>query len=116
MAKAILTKDNQKATSKAVHAGDEASECARRIQRTAALLKQASNPTRLQVIAMLSRAERHVGSLCEELSQSPAAVSHHLALLRHGGIVTPRRRGQNNYYRLTNAGERLSQVVESVSG
>jgi len=43
-------------------------------------------------------------------------VSHHLALLRHGGIITLRRRGQNNYYRLTNAGERLSQVVESVSG
>jgi ArsR family transcriptional regulator, zinc-responsive transcriptional repressor len=116
MAKAIRTRDQKQATSRAAHARDEAVHRSRQIQRAAALLKQVSDPTRLQVITMLARGERHVGSLCKELSLSQAAVSHHLALLRHGGIITPRRQGQNNFYRLTDAGARLSQVVASISG
>ena len=32
-----------------------------------------------------------IGALCAQLSQSQPAVSHHLALLRHGGIIAPRR-------------------------
>ena len=83
-------------------------------QRTANLLKQVSDPTRLQVILMLSEGERHVGALSEHLSQSQPAVSHHLALLRHGGIIAPRRQGKNNFYALTEAGEELARVVKAV--
>jgi DNA-binding transcriptional ArsR family regulator len=83
-------------------------------QRAATLLKQVSDPTRLQVILMLSEGERHVGALSDELSQSQPAVSHHLALLRHGGIIAPRRQGKNNYYGLTETGEELARVVKSV--
>src|SRR6185437_14758086 len=54
-------------------------------RRASTLLKQVSDPTRLQVILALSEGERHVGALCEQLNQSQPAVSHHLALLRHGG-------------------------------
>ena len=64
------------------------------VNRAAVRLKQVSDPTRLQVILMLSEGERHVGGLCGELSQSQPAVSHHLALLRHGGIIAPRRGGR----------------------
>src|SRR3954454_13808894 len=60
-------------------------------QRAAVLLKQVSDATRLQVILMLSEGEKHVGALCDELASSQPAVSHHLALLRHGGIIAPRR-------------------------
>src|SRR3954468_7961209 len=67
----------------------------RKIQRAAILLKQASDATRVRVILMLSRGEMHVGAICAELSQTQPAVSHHLALLRHGGIVSVQRRGQN---------------------
>ena len=35
------------------------------MQRAAILLKQVSDPTRLQVISLLSEGERHVGGLCE---------------------------------------------------
>jgi len=84
--------------------------------RAANLLKQVSDPTRLQVIMMLSENERHVGSLSDELGQSQPAVSHHLALLRHGGIITPRRQGKNNYYGLTETGEELARVVKTVLG
>ncbi len=83
-------------------------------QRASILLKQVSDPTRLQVVLMLSEGEKHVGALCEELSQSQPAVSHHLALLRHGSIIAPRRQGKNNFYGLTETGEELAKVVKAI--
>jgi DNA-binding transcriptional ArsR family regulator len=83
-------------------------------QRASMLLKHVSDPTRLQVVLMLSEGERHVGALSEQLSQSQPAVSHHLALLRHGGIIVPRRQGKNNYYDLTDIGVELSRVVKTL--
>ena len=85
-------------------------------QKAAALLKQLSDPTRLQVILMLAEGEKHVGALCETLNQSQPATSHHLALLRHGSIIVPRRQGKNNFYSLTEAGEQLASVVKTVLG
>ena len=41
-------------------------------------------------------------------------MSHHLALLRHGGIVDRRRQGKNNFYSLTDTGYRLSNIVKGV--
>ncbi len=84
-------------------------------QRAAYLLKQVSDPTRLQVITLLSEREHHVGGLCDQFDMSQPAVSHHLALLRHGGIVERRRQGKNNFYTLTDTGYRLSEIVKGVS-
>lgn len=106
-----------KKTTKAAAAKAKATESGQRLkqaQRAATLLKQVSDPTRLQVILMLSEGERHVGALSEELGQSQPAVSHHLALLRHGGIISPRRQGKNNFYGLTDTGEELAEVVKSI--
>src|SRR5882757_1842444 len=83
-------------------------------KRASILLKHVSDPTRLQVILTLSEGERHVGALCAQLSQSQPAVSHHLALLRHGGIIIPRRQGKNNFYGLTETGAELAKVVKSL--
>lgn len=83
-------------------------------QRAATLLKQVSDATRLQVILILSGGEKHVGALCDELGQSQPAVSHHLALLRHGSLISPRRQGKNNFYSLTETGEELAKVVKSI--
>jgi DNA-binding transcriptional ArsR family regulator len=85
-------------------------------QRAANLLKQVSDPTRLQVITLLSEREHHVGGLCDQFNMSQPAVSHHLALLRHGGIVERRRQGKNNVYTLTDTGYRLSKIVKGVIG
>jgi len=92
----------------------EAENRLKQAKRASTLLKQVSDPTRLQVILALSEGERHVGALCEQLNQSQPAVSHHLALLRHGGIIAPRRQGKNNFYSLTDTGEELAKVVKSV--
>jgi len=83
-------------------------------RRASTLLKHVSDPTRLQVILILAEGERHVGALCNQLSQSQPAVSHHLALLRHGGIIAPRRQGKNNFYSLTDVGSDLAGVVKNL--
>src|SRR5262245_36258658 len=85
------------------------------VRRVAELLKQVSDPTRLQVLMLLSEKERNVTELCADLgTQSQPAVSHHLALLRHGRLIEPRRSGKHNFYALTEAGRELAQVVNSV--
>jgi DNA-binding transcriptional ArsR family regulator len=99
------------ARAKAAKVVDQRSQQAR---RASILLKHVSDPTRLQVILILSEGERHVGALCDQLSQSQPAVSHHLALLRHGGIIAPRRQGKNNFYSLTETGEELAKVVKNL--
>src|SRR3954470_13033391 len=101
-------------TAKAIKAKKGADQRLKQAQRASMLLKQVSDPTRLQVILMLSEGERHVGALSGELNQSQPAVSHHLALLRHGGIIAPRRQGKNNFYGLTETGAELAKVVKGL--
>ena len=99
------------ARAKAVRGAEQRYNQAR---RASILLKHVSDPTRLQVILILAEGERHVGALCAQLSQSQPAVSHHLALLRHGGIIAPRRQGKNNFYSLTDTGADLARVVKNL--
>lgn len=89
---------------------------AQQARKASILLKHVSDATRLQVILTLAQGEHHVGALCDQLSQSQPAVSHHLALLRHGGIIAPRRQGKNNFYSLTETGANLAAVVKSLMG
>src|SRR4051794_41281954 len=111
---AAATSGATTATVKTSKAKKDASLRLKQAQRAAILLKQVSDPTRLQVILMLSEGEKHVGALCEVLNQSQPATSHHLALLRHGGIIAPRRQGKNNFYGLTESGEELAKGAKSV--
>jgi DNA-binding transcriptional ArsR family regulator len=85
------------------------------IRRVADLLKQVSDPTRLQVLMLLNEKERNVSELCADLgTQSQPAVSHHLALLRHGRLIEPRRSGKHNFYGLTESGRELAEVVNTI--
>jgi DNA-binding transcriptional ArsR family regulator len=94
-----------------------ASRPSTQIRQAADLLKQVSDPTRLQVLMLLTEKERNVSELCADLgTQSQPAVSHHLALLRHGRLIEPRRSGKHNYYYLTDAGRDLADVVNSIVG
>jgi ArsR family transcriptional regulator len=69
-----------------------------------------SDPSRLKILLALARAgELHVSALCEHLGSpthpaSQPAVSHHLTLLRMKGLVSYRREGKYNHYRLDPAG------------
>jgi DNA-binding transcriptional ArsR family regulator len=113
----MATKTSLGATTGRTTTKKAAKEADQRLQlakRASILLKHVSDPTRLQVILILADGEQHVGALCSQLSQSQPAVSHHLALLRHGGIIAPRRQGKNNFYSLTETGSELARVVKTL--
>ena len=79
------------------------------------LCKLLADETRLRILYYLTQShELHVRALCELLGESQPAVSHHLALLRHGGIIAPRRQGKNNFYSLTETGTGLAHVVKNL--
>jgi DNA-binding transcriptional ArsR family regulator len=92
----------------------DVSQHLRKVQRATILLKQAGEPTRLQIIMALYDGEKHVGAISDELNQTQPAVSHHLALLRHSGLIAPRRQGKNNFYSLTDTGLELARAIQSV--
>jgi ArsR family transcriptional regulator len=77
----------------------------------AQLFKLLADETRLRVLFYLMRApELNVRTLCELLSQSQPAVSHHLALLRVAGLIESRRDGKHNFYRIIP--KRFQELVE----
>ena len=91
MATAIL--NAMKTGSKAARAEDKAAQRMRQtIGRRACSSRSATRPGFMS--SGCSPGDRHVGGLCEELTQSQPAVSHHLALLRLGGLIERRRRNQ----------------------
>lgn len=60
--------------------------------------------SRLRILLALAQdGELHVSALCELLEQSQPAVSHHLTLLRMRNLVSYRRDGKHNYYRIDSA-------------
>lgn len=89
----------------------------KQIRLAADLLKQASDPTRLRVLLMLAEGERNVTAIVEGLGlSSQPAVSHHLSLLRHGGLIEPSRDGKFVVYGLTDKGRALAGAVAGVTG
>jgi len=62
------------------------------------LFRLLSDKTRLTLLLLLSKGERHVTALCDELQLAQPTVSHHLSLLRGNGIISARRRGKRILY------------------
>ena len=84
---------------------------AKAAQRAAAGMKLASDPGRILILSILSAAETNVTDLCGAMRVSQPAASHHLALLRVGGLIEPRRAGKCIYYSLTNRGKMLAAIA-----
>ena len=66
-------------------------------------LRLLADPTRLTVCCALVQGETNPGCLAELAQVAPAALSQHLAKLRLGGVVRPRREGQRVWYELVDA-------------
>lgn len=62
--------------------------------------KALSDPTRLQILALLFASERTVGDLADHLDVSQSAVSHQLRILRTMDIVRYHKEGREVYYSL----------------
>jgi ArsR family transcriptional regulator len=77
---------------KSVGAGD--------LRGLAKLFEVLADGTRLRVLFLLGGGEKNVTELTAALNVPQPTASHHLALLRTGGLVANRRSGKNVYYRL----------------
>ncbi len=66
----------------------------------ASILKAAGEPTRLRLLNLLRNGDICVCDLQAILGLPQHAVSRHLAVLRHAGLVTDHRRGQRVIYSL----------------
>jgi DNA-binding transcriptional ArsR family regulator len=60
--------------------------------------------TRRAIVMELAEGERTVGQLADALPVSQPAVSQHLKVLKHVGVVTDRAEGTRRIYRLNEAG------------
>jgi DNA-binding transcriptional ArsR family regulator len=71
------------------------------IEELAGLFKALSDPTRLRLIKLLSEGQSLcVNALTQRSGVSQSAVSQHLRILRHIGLVTGDRRGYHIHYSL----------------
>jgi DNA-binding transcriptional ArsR family regulator len=60
--------------------------------------------TRRAIVTELAEGERTVGELADALPVSQPAVSQHLKVLKHVGVVEDRAEGTKRIYRLNEAG------------
>ncbi|MEM9305229.1 MAG: metalloregulator ArsR/SmtB family transcription factor [Pseudomonadota bacterium] len=68
--------------------------------KAATLLKSLANENRLLILCVLAEGESSVGELNQRVDLSQSALSQHLAVLRHQGLVNTRREAQTIYYSL----------------
>ena len=80
------------------------------IRQTADLFGVLSDPTRVKIIYILSRAELCVGDIAKLVDVSESAVSHQLRVLRNLGIVDYRREGKMSFYSLQD--EHIERILE----
>ena len=67
----------------------------------AQLLKVLADDTRLAVVRLLLDGPRHVGEMNERIGIDQSLLSHHLKVLREGGMVISERDGKAVLYRLS---------------
>ncbi|MCP5096414.1 MAG: winged helix-turn-helix transcriptional regulator [Chloroflexi bacterium] len=68
------------------------------LQDVVATFKALSDPTRAQLVYLLTEKAYSVNELSEHVSVSASAVSHHLAKLRAIRLVKTRREGNQIFY------------------
>lgn len=80
-----------------------------------AKLRAAAEPTRLRILALLSRAELTVGEICDVLAQSQPRVSRHLKLLADAELIDRLREQYWVYYRVPATGPGQAAVEQLLS-
>ncbi len=78
-------------------------------QHFARIAKAMASPNRLELLEALAQGERSVEKLAEAAGMSVANTSHHLQVLREGGLVRSRKEGQQVIYRLSD--EEIPQML-----
>jgi ArsR family transcriptional regulator len=84
----------------------------------AAWMKALSSPARVRIAQMIENKALCVKAIAARLDISQPAVSQHLRVLRHAGLVMPEKRGYYVHYRLNKhtLARCLRQLNRLVSG
>ena len=75
----------------------------------ARFLRCIGEPTRLQILKLLTEGERCVGELASVLNKEQSLISHHLRALKECNIVKDEQKAQKVYYKLTDV--RLAKLI-----
>lgn len=78
-----------------------------RPQQVERLLREVSDPTRLQILLVLADGPKTVSQICERVGHRQTEINHHLALLRTSKIIESRREGRGTSHELTEQGSRF---------
>ena len=65
-----------------------------------AVFKALSDPTRREILRLLSHGEKTAGELAEQFDMTKPSMSHHFAVLKEADLIASRREGQQVWYRL----------------
>jgi ArsR family transcriptional regulator, arsenate/arsenite/antimonite-responsive transcriptional repressor len=64
------------------------------------VFKALSDPTRREILRLLSGGERTAGELASSFDMTKPSMSHHFAVLKEADLVQSRRDGQQIFYSL----------------
>lgn len=81
-----------------------------------AVFKALSDPTRREILRLLSHGEKTAGELADQFDITKPSMSHHFAVLKRADLVSGRREGQQIWYRLntTVAQDAMTWVLDLV--
>jgi ArsR family transcriptional regulator, arsenate/arsenite/antimonite-responsive transcriptional repressor len=65
-----------------------------------AVFKALSDPSRREILRLLSSGERTAGELASSFDITKPSMSHHFAILKEADLIHSRRDGQQIYYAL----------------
>ncbi len=71
-------------------------------------LKALSDKTRRDILNLLKDGDMTAGDIAARFSMTQATVSHHLSVLKNGGLVSDRRDGKYIFYELN------TSVIEEI--
>ncbi|MCP4377533.1 MAG: winged helix-turn-helix transcriptional regulator [bacterium] len=69
-----------------------------KFEEIARVFHSLGDKTRISIMMLLTGGEMNVTTLCNKLKLPQSSVSHHLNLLRIGGLVQTRRDGKRIFY------------------
>ena len=86
-------------------------------EKVAEVLRHLGDPSRLRIFWLLCHCEECVMNIAALTGMSSPAVSHHLRLLKNGGLIVSRRAGKEMYYRAADSetAAALHRMVEEVA-
>lgn len=83
-------------------------------EKDSEILKALGHPIRLKIVAgLLDKKECNVNTIVEKLKIPQSTASQHLGVLRSRGIITPRKKGVETCYYVSDA--RIKKVLEGLS-